>query len=122
MALAAINVNIGTALADGTYRPVLTKRSAPDFATVTTDLSTVSDDVATLVADGATPTQAHVTTLDTDFTALNTAYTALTGSLTVGTTTVTVIWDGGSVTTLAGLKAALDAVYAAAKSGYGGLT
>lgn len=118
MTLAAVNISIGTSLADGTYRPIVKGGSAPDFATATTDLATVAADVATLVADGASPTQGHVTTLNTDFAAANAAYAALAAAVTGD---VTVIWNKSTITHRNQMRAVALKLLAAIEGGYGGL-
>lgn len=104
MALAAVNITIGTAFANGSYGPSVKGGAAPSFAAVTAD-------VATLVADGASPTQAHVTTLNTDYTALA---AAINGD-------VSVVWDTTKITHRNQLRAALTRALHAVESGIGAL-
>jgi hypothetical protein len=118
MALAAVNIRIGTAFADGTYKPSTSGASIPSFASVTTNLATVSTDVATLVSDGASPTQGHVNTLNTDLGVLNTAYSALTAGITGD---IVLIWNGSTVTHRNQMRAAILHLLRAIEGGYGGL-
>jgi hypothetical protein len=128
MANAAVNITIGTSLADGTYSPSVKGASAPvltSLTTVNTDATTVADNVATLVADGASPTQAHVTTLNTNWGTLVTdlalATTAASTQATAINGDVTVMWNASTITHRNQMRAALRAALLAIEGGYGGL-